>query len=90
MHRVQLTIKQFHYGFANALDEYAAPGARRTFHVPAPARALIQAALADFTPGAVTKVDYRKPDRAPLLFVRGRRFGPHRSGLGRAGELPPL
>ena len=28
-------------------------------------------ALANFTPGAATKVDYRKPDRAPLLFLAG-------------------
>ncbi|WP_433755678.1 alpha/beta hydrolase [Nocardia sp. CA-135398] len=68
---IGLTAKQFHYGFANALEEDAALEAWRTFHVPAPARALFQAALANFTPGAVTKVDYRKPDRAPLLFVAG-------------------
>ena len=68
---IGLTAKQFHYGFANALDEDEAFKAWDTFHVPAPARPLFQAALANITPGASTKVDYRKPDRAPLLFLAG-------------------
>ena len=68
---IPLTAEQFHFGFANALDETDARTAWQTFHVPAPARPLFQAALANVTPGAVTSVDYRKPDRVPLLFVAG-------------------
>ncbi|MFG2195866.1 alpha/beta hydrolase [Streptomyces sp. NPDC048639] len=68
---IPLTAEQFHYGFANALDEKDALVAWQTYHVPAPARPLFQLALANYTPGAVGKVDYRKPDRAPLLFIAG-------------------
>lgn len=68
---IGLTAKQFHFGFANALNEDEAFQAWQTFHVPAPARPLFQLALANITPGAATKVDYRKPDRAPLLFLAG-------------------
>jgi pimeloyl-ACP methyl ester carboxylesterase len=68
---IGLTPKQFHFGFANALSEDEAFKAWQTFHTPAPARPLFQLALANFTPGAATEVDYRKPDRAPLLFLAG-------------------
>ena len=68
---VGLTAKQFHFGFANALNEEESLRAWQTFHVPAPARPLFQLSLANFTPRAATKVDYRKPDRAPLLFLAG-------------------
>ncbi|MFJ6985537.1 MULTISPECIES: alpha/beta hydrolase [unclassified Streptomyces] len=68
---VPLTAEQFHFGFANALDAAASRRAWETFHVPAPARPLFQAAFANLTPRAATRVDYRRPDRAPLLFVAG-------------------
>ncbi|NLU73897.1 alpha/beta hydrolase [Streptomyces sp. HNM0575] len=68
---VPLTPAQFHWGFANALSEEDAREAWSNHHVPAPARPLFQAALANFTPRAATRVDYRKADRAPLLFVAG-------------------
>ena len=56
---------------ANALNQADALQAWRTFHVPAPARPLFQAGLANFTPRAVTKVDYHKHNRAPLLLLSG-------------------
>ena len=34
-------------------------------------RPFFQAGLANFNPNAVTKVDYKNPDRAPLLLVTG-------------------
>ena len=68
---IPLTAKQFHWGFANALTEADALKAWQTFHVPAPARPLFQAGLANFTPRAVTKVDYHKQNRAPLLLLSG-------------------
>ncbi|MGL4304897.1 MAG: alpha/beta hydrolase [Mycobacteriaceae bacterium] len=68
---ISLTAKQFHFGFANALTVEESLEAWERFHVPAPARPLFQAAFANFTPNAATRVDYRKPDRAPLLFVAG-------------------
>jgi alpha-beta hydrolase superfamily lysophospholipase len=68
---IPLTPEQFHFGFANALTAAESRKAWEIFHVPAPARPLFQAALANFTPHAATKVDYRKHDRPPLLFVAG-------------------
>ncbi len=68
---VPLTAKQFHYGFANALSQADARQAWETFHVPAPGRPVFQAAFGNFMPHAATQVDYKRPDRAPLLLVAG-------------------
>jgi alpha-beta hydrolase superfamily lysophospholipase len=64
-----LTLEQFHWGFANALDEDAARVAYERLHVPGPARPLFQAALGNLVPRAANRVDLRNPDRAPLLLV---------------------
>ena len=68
---VPLTAKQFHFAFANSLSEAESNAIYTRFHVPAPARPLFQAAFANFRAGGPTKVDYRKADRAPLLFIAG-------------------
>ncbi|AXB44947.1 alpha/beta hydrolase [Amycolatopsis albispora] len=68
---VGLTPEQFHYGFANTLNAADSRQAWERFHIPAPGRPLFQAAFANFNPNAATKVDLRKPDRAPLLLVAG-------------------
>ncbi|GAA3601200.1 alpha/beta fold hydrolase [Kineosporia mesophila] len=68
---VALTPAQFHFGFAGALSEQNSLKAWETFHVPAPGLPVFQAALANVTPHASTRVDFRKPDRAPLLLVAG-------------------
>jgi alpha-beta hydrolase superfamily lysophospholipase len=39
--------------------------------VPGPGRVLFQGALANFNPHAATAVDFKKDDRAPLLFIAG-------------------
>lgn len=66
---VKLTFEQFHWGFANALDEDAARAAYERYHVPGPGRPLFQAATANLVPNPPTKVDRRDPNRAPLLLV---------------------
>jgi pimeloyl-ACP methyl ester carboxylesterase len=66
---VKLTFEQFHWGFANALDEDAARAAYERYHVPGPGRPLFQAATANLVPNPPTKVDRRDPDRAPLLLM---------------------
>jgi pimeloyl-ACP methyl ester carboxylesterase len=68
---VALTAKQFHLAFAGALSAEESLKAWETFHVPAPARPVFQAALANVTAHAATKVNYHKPDRAPLLMIAG-------------------
>ncbi len=68
---VLLTPKQFHYAFTNqlTLEESAAVSAE--LQIPAPGRPLWQAALHLLSNSGDSKIDYRKADRAPLLFVAG-------------------
>jgi alpha-beta hydrolase superfamily lysophospholipase len=67
---VELSPKQFHYAFTNALmtDEQARSAYER-YEVPGPGRVLFQAAFANFNPNAATKVDIHKDDRPPLLVI---------------------
>jgi pimeloyl-ACP methyl ester carboxylesterase len=66
---VALTPEQWHYVFCNTLPKPASDELYHRYHVPAPGRPLFQAATANLDPHAATKVDFRKPDRAPLLFI---------------------
>lgn len=66
---VKLTFEQFHWGFANALDEDAARVAYDRYHVPGPGRPLFQAALGNLVPNPQNKADLKNPDRAPLLLM---------------------
>jgi pimeloyl-ACP methyl ester carboxylesterase len=66
---VELTRKQFNYGFTNTMEEEQAGAAYDRYEVPGPGRVLFQAAFANFNPRAATKVDFRKDDRAPLLII---------------------
>ncbi len=64
-----MTAKQFHYAFTNTMDDEAARAAYERYAVPAPGRVIFEAAFANFNPHAVTKVDFHKDDRAPLLVM---------------------
>jgi pimeloyl-ACP methyl ester carboxylesterase len=66
---VALTPGQWHYAFCNTLSREDSDVLYRTYHVPAPGRPLFQAVTANVDPHAATRVDYRKPDRAPLLLI---------------------
>jgi pimeloyl-ACP methyl ester carboxylesterase len=66
---VELTPKQFHYAFTNTMSEEDAKAVYDRYEVPGPGRVLFQAAFANFNPNAVTKVDFHKDDRPPLLVV---------------------
>jgi pimeloyl-ACP methyl ester carboxylesterase len=68
---VALTYKQFRYAFANAVSEDEAKELHATFAVPAPGRALFQAATANLNPWTEAKVDSRNPERGPLLVISG-------------------
>jgi non-heme chloroperoxidase len=68
---VALNAKQFHYAFANTMTLEESERARQRYAIPGPARPLFQAGLANFNPGAVTKVNLHNAERAPLLLVAG-------------------
>jgi pimeloyl-ACP methyl ester carboxylesterase len=66
---VELTPTQFRWAFTNTMSDEEAQAAYERYQVPGPGRVLFQAAFANFNPRAVTKVDFHKDDRPPLLVV---------------------
>ncbi len=66
-----LTLKQFHWCFTNSLSREESDKVYERYYIPGAARPFFQAGLANFNPNAVTKVDYKNPDRAPLVLVTG-------------------
>jgi pimeloyl-ACP methyl ester carboxylesterase len=64
-----MTPEQFHRGFTNTMNDADAAAAYERYYVPAPGRVIFQAALANVNPHAVTKVDFHKDDRPPLLVM---------------------
>jgi pimeloyl-ACP methyl ester carboxylesterase len=70
---IALTLDQFKYGWANALDEKEAKELYETYHVAAPGVALMQMANANLNPFTEAKVDTKNPDRGPLLILDGEK-----------------
>jgi pimeloyl-ACP methyl ester carboxylesterase len=70
---VTLTLDQFKYGWANALDDEEAERLYETYHVAAPGVALMQMANANLNPRTEAKLDPRNPDRGPLLIIEGEK-----------------
>jgi alpha-beta hydrolase superfamily lysophospholipase len=68
---VMLTLDEFHSAFANTLDDAQAKVAYERYAIPGPGRPLFQAAFANLTPHAATKVDFHNDNRAPLLLIAG-------------------
>ncbi|MFE3199201.1 alpha/beta hydrolase [Embleya sp. NPDC059237] len=69
---VGLTYDQWRYTFTNTFPEDQAKAAYERYHVPASGHVFFGSALANVRPGHTdTYVDYRNPDRKPLLFVSG-------------------
>jgi pimeloyl-ACP methyl ester carboxylesterase len=66
---IELTPKQFRFSFTNTMTDAEAEAAYVRYAVPGPGRMLFQAAFANFSPHAVTKVDFHKDDRPPLLVI---------------------
>jgi pimeloyl-ACP methyl ester carboxylesterase len=66
---VPLTAEQFHFAFANTLDREESDALHARYAVPAAGTVLREYAFANFNRDAPTKVDFRREDRAPLLFV---------------------
>jgi non-heme chloroperoxidase len=70
---VTLTLDQFKYGWANALDDDEAKQIYEQYHVAAPGIALNQMANANLNPATEAKVDTKNPDRGPLLIIDGEK-----------------
>ena len=70
---VTLTLDQFKYGWANALDDGEAKELYETFHVAAPGVALMQMANANLNPFTEAKLDPKNPARGPLLIIDGEK-----------------
>ena len=70
---ITLTLDQFKYGWANALDDEEAKQLHDTYHVAAPGVALMQMANANVNPWTEAKLDPRNPDRGPLLIIDGEK-----------------
>jgi non-heme chloroperoxidase len=70
---ITLTLKQFKYGWANALDEDEARELYDTFHVAGSGIALAQMGNANLNPWTQAKVNIKNPDRGPLLIIEGEK-----------------
>lgn len=70
---ITLTLDQFKYGWANALDEEETKQLYETYHVAAPGVALMQMANANLNPWTEAKADTKNPERGPLLIIDGEK-----------------
>jgi pimeloyl-ACP methyl ester carboxylesterase len=70
---VALTLDQFKYGWANALDDEEARDLYDEFHVAASGVPIFQAAAANLNPFSETRVDTRASDRGPMLLISGEK-----------------
>lgn len=70
---VALTFEQFHYAFANAVEEEEAHELYEMFAVPGPGTPLFQAAAANFNPWTEDQVNTKNPQRGPLLLIAGEK-----------------
>jgi pimeloyl-ACP methyl ester carboxylesterase len=70
---ITLTLDQFKYGWANALDANEAKELYDTFHVAGSGIALAQMGDANLNPWTEAKVNTMNPDRGPLLIIDGEK-----------------
>jgi pimeloyl-ACP methyl ester carboxylesterase len=70
---IALTLDQFKYGWANALDDEEAERLYEAYHVATPGVALMQMANANLNPRTEAKLDPKNPDRGPLLIIDGEK-----------------
>jgi pimeloyl-ACP methyl ester carboxylesterase len=68
---VTLTLDEFKYGWANALDDEQAQRIYDEYHVAAPGRPLMQMVNANVNPFTEAKLDPKNPNRGPLLIIDG-------------------
>jgi pimeloyl-ACP methyl ester carboxylesterase len=70
---ITLTLDQFKYGWGNALSDEETKQLYETYHVAAPAVALMQMANANVNPWTEAKLDPKNPQRGPLLIIDGEK-----------------
>jgi non-heme chloroperoxidase len=70
---ITLTLDQFKFGWANALDDKEARELYDTFHVAGSGIALVQMGNANLNPWTQAKVNTTNPDRGPLLIIDGEK-----------------
>jgi non-heme chloroperoxidase len=70
---IPLTLGQFRFAFANAVSEDEAKELYVNYAVPGSGVPLFQAAFANINPWTEAKVNWRSPDRGPLLIIDGER-----------------
>jgi pimeloyl-ACP methyl ester carboxylesterase len=70
---ITLTLDQFKYGWANALDEKETKDLYDTYHVAGSGIALAQMGNANLNPWTEAKVDTTNPNRGPLLIIDGEK-----------------
>jgi len=68
---ISLTAKQFRFGFGNELSEEESDDLYERWAVPAPARPLFQAAVANVALHSEAKVNTANQHRGPLLLISG-------------------
>jgi pimeloyl-ACP methyl ester carboxylesterase len=66
-----LSSEQFHYRFTNVQSKEESDAIYARQYIPGSARPFFKAGLANFNPNAATKVDYKNPNRPPLLLLTG-------------------
>src|SRR6185295_5676695 len=68
---ITLTLDQFKYGWANALDEKETKELYDAYHVAGSGIALVQMGNANLNPWTEAKVNTTSSDRGPLLIIDG-------------------
>jgi alpha-beta hydrolase superfamily lysophospholipase len=68
---ISLTAKQFRFGFGNGLSEEESDDLYEQWSIPAPARPLFQAAVANFALHSEAKINTANQTRGPLLLISG-------------------
>ena len=70
---ITFSLKQFKYGWANALDDDEAKELYETYHVAGSGISLVQMGNANLNPWTEAKVNTKNPDRGPLLIIDGEK-----------------
>jgi pimeloyl-ACP methyl ester carboxylesterase len=68
---VSLTPEEFHYAITNTLTAVESAAVYDRYQIPGPGRVLFQTAFANFNPRSPTRLNFTRPDRAPLLMIAG-------------------
>jgi pimeloyl-ACP methyl ester carboxylesterase len=68
---IMLTPEQFNFGFTNTFSPEGAAKIYERYAIPGSRNVLLEGAFCNLNPRTSLKVDYKRNDRAPLLFIAG-------------------